>query len=138
MNITPWTLYWILKLDDVKETLNGVSMLGIVGLALMTVVLIVMYAVGDIDDNPDVKAGVLCLTKKAKQYVWPVFLCFLMSSFVPSTKQMAAIITVPAIANSEFVTTTLPKEGRELYELTKQWLGDQVKKTTVEAPKPSN
>ena len=46
----------------------------------------------------------------------------LTTAFVPSTKQMAAIIVVPKIANSEKVQTV----GNKLYDLAVEWM-DELK-----------
>ena len=40
-------------------------------------------------------------------------------TFLPSTREMAAIKLIPVICNSEFVQEQLPKEGKELYSFAK-------------------
>lgn len=133
MNITPWTLYWILKLDDIREAMTGPALL-LCGLCLAGNIMCVF-----ISSIHSTTEGERRGAKTVGRLFLPGTVLFILTAIiyplVPSTKQMAAIITVPAIANSEFVTATLPKEGRELYELTKQWLGDQVKKTPIEKEK---
>ena len=51
-----------------------------------------------------------------------IMLVFFMSvgTFVPSTKQMAAILVVPKIANSEKLQTS----GNKLYELAVDWIDE--------------
>ena len=45
-------------------------------------------------------------------------LSFLAVTFVPSTRQMAAIMVVPKLANSEKIQTV----GNHLYELAVEWM----------------
>lgn len=51
-----------------------------------------------------------------------IMLLFFMSvaTFVPSTKQLAAILVVPKIANSEKIQTA----GNKLYELAVEWMDE--------------
>ena len=106
MNITPATMYWITRFDGISTFLViGGLFLGISGL---------ICATGSILDNETkiVKCG-LCAS-----LLGVIFLA--VSIFVPSTKEMAAILMVPAIANNEKVQDV----GNKLYDLTVEWLDE--------------
>lgn len=100
--ITTMQMYWLVILDNVV----GVS----IGLAILSFAVFVFAGIG---------ATVEDLSK------WPAIvsvcvglLALVTLMFVPSTKQMAAIIVVPKIANSEKVQTV----GNQLYDLAVEWM----------------
>lgn len=47
-------------------------------------------------------------------------ICSVLNSFIPTTREAAAIVMVPAIANSEKVQTV----GNRLYELAVEWMDE--------------
>ena len=47
-------------------------------------------------------------------------ICPVLNSFIPTTREAAAIVMVPAIANSEKVQTV----GNKLYELAVEWMDE--------------
>jgi len=139
MNITPWEMYWILKLDDVRA---AILPFGILPLIFGSLGLLAIGIVCAIQADRECWAR----TRPSWSETWQkirgtvlkysilsglaIFLglgVILLRAAVPSTKQMAAIYLVPKIASSDFVSKDLPKEGRELYELMKQWIKIQTK-----------
>jgi len=100
--ITTMQMYWLVILDNVV----GVS----IWLAVLSFAFFMFAGVG---------AAVGELPK------WPALvsvcvglLALVTLTFVPSTKQMAAIIVVPKLANSEKVQTV----GNQLYDLAVEWM----------------
>ena len=121
--ITPMQMYWLLKLDDI-----------ITGCALMCGVLVgcVLLSALTFCYAKDVE------NKKVGNYASIAFLLFVMgliffsavTVFLPSTKQMAAIYVVPAIANNEKVQNISNKTldiSNQLLDLTKEYLKDKAK-----------
>ena len=53
-------------------------------------------------------------------FITCLLLCISLIVFVPTTKEMAAILIVPKIANSEKVQ----QAGNRLYELAVEWMGE--------------
>lgn len=43
-----------------------------------------------------------------------------LQAVIPTTRQMAAILVIPAIVNSEFMQKDLPADLREIYTLAKE------------------
>lgn len=108
MDITLTQMYWLVMLDSIN-----------LGSAIMCIIIAMVFA---------------CLIiAYAEGYEYPVIVKILMPIlvvlfitlfsvcvFIPSTKQMAAIIVVPKIANSEKVQTI----GNKVYDLAVEWMGE--------------
>lgn len=118
--ITPMQMYWFLKLDDIRAAcgLSVGLMAAIVGFSLLTYF------------NEDERS----IKKKAiAGVVFGIFIGALSSAaliFLPSTKQMAAIYVVPAIANNEKIQQIGGKTldiSNQLLDLTKEYLKDKAK-----------
>lgn len=114
--MTPMQMYWLLKLDDIC----GFSIL------VLTVALLVFFfcTIGKLAFCDE-----LCNTKritKTRNIALCVALFFgSIVTFVPSTKQMAAIYVVPAIVNNERVQNIGSKTldiSEDLLKLTEQYL----------------
>lgn len=102
--ITTAQMYWIVILDNITITAAMLSILFTVG----TVVAFIFAACED-------------------DHWWLPFMSLTMmlvfvavATFVPSTKQLAAILVVPKIANSEKIQTA----GNKLYELAVEWMDE--------------
>ena len=119
--ITPIQMYWLLKLDDIY----GFS------IVVLTVALLVFFfcTIGELAFCDE-----LCNTKRittTRNIALCVALFFgTIAIFVPSTKQMAAIYVVPAIANNEKIQQIGGKSldiSNQLLDLTKEYLKSQAK-----------
>jgi DNA-binding LytR/AlgR family response regulator len=102
--ITTTQMYWIAILDNIT---------------VMAVILSTLLAVGTL-----AAFGFAC---SIEDHWWlpitaSIMLVFFMAvgTFVPSTKQMAAILVVPKIVNSEKLQTA----GNKLYELAVEWMDE--------------
>lgn len=129
--ITPSQIYWLAKLDDVRALLDtdgmigGLSIAATVISAIVTAILsIVVMAVEDEATNNTINA-----VRKCCKRAWVALGLSIASmmafgiacAFVPSTKQMAAIVVIPRIANSETVSE-LGDLGKDLIVLAKEWV----------------
>lgn len=110
--ITPIQMYWLTRLDEIC-CLFGV--LGIISFVAAIICLLIWAVNNDDEDFEKFKAYGLRLV---------AFFVFALATmaFVPTTKQMAAIILVPRIANSEKVQMA----GNKLYDLAVEWM-DELK-----------
>ncbi|MCP4985900.1 MAG: hypothetical protein GY928_07490, partial [Colwellia sp.] len=106
--MTNWTIYWITRLDSLSEILGALSAISFPLTLIAAIVACTMH------DDPDGD-----LPKRALKVLAPVTL-FLTVAFAltPTTKEMCAIIAIPAIANSE----DAQEIGRDIVELAKDWL----------------
>ncbi len=121
--ITPTQMYWLVKLDDMRHVTGSLMWLPIMWIIITVAVsFVAIMATLDADENEREK--VWRRVKKALLLCIPMmFLMVVLQltfAFVPSTKQMAAIIVVPKLANSEKVQTV----GNRLYDLAVEWMDE--------------
>ena len=117
--ITPMQMYWLLKLDDIR-TLCG-SSIGIMA-AVMAFSLLTYF---NEEDGIKKKAVVVFVCS-----IFGLGLNISALTFLPSTKQMAAIYVVPTIANNEKVQNIGNKTldiSNQLLDITKEYLKDKAK-----------
>ena len=123
MIISPDTLYWITRLDSAHElcTILTIIFTCLGALCLMGAVISagVCITSGDYNDDDDIRCFKACRK-------WVLVCCICLGLvcaarvLLPTTKEMAMIIVIPAIVNSDFVQEDLPREAKELYNLAKQ------------------
>lgn len=112
--ITPTQMYWLTRLSNIQCLL----MLVLVGLMVAGIAAIFAFGVNHgIDDD---------FSLSAKRFAFKCFALATMigtiSALLPTTKEMAAILVVPRIVNSEKVQTA----GNKLYDLAVEWM-DELK-----------
>lgn len=102
--ITTTQMYWIAILDNIT---------------VMTTILTVVFLLGSI--------AAFCYACAKEDHGWLPILSLIallatlaISAFTPSTKQMAAILVIPKIANGEKVQTV----GNKIYELAVEWMDE--------------
>ena len=90
--ITESELYWILKLDDIRDLLTGCTIiLGIISIVLIVMTIVQGYAEALFDDSDWRRSLFARLAVYITLIVFSIALALL-----PSTKQMAAIKGIPA------------------------------------------
>lgn len=110
MNITPWTIYWITRLDEIGCVLTVLAFF--VG---FYVLFMLMSTIGFPNDEPQWKK------ERAKYFFYGVTVFFALlfgNALIPSTKDMAAIIVIPKIVNNKQVAE-LPSK---IVDLATDWL----------------
>lgn len=131
-------LYWILKLDDIRETLSYSSVF--LGFSLFVIFaclvgfIIVNYEMMSSYNSTEEKERLKVIWGAVKKVIntaigvviISIFL-LLVSTFLPSTKQMAAAIVLPKIATEENIEV-LTGEAKEIYELAKAGLKNAINK----------
>lgn len=102
--IDGWTIYWLTRLD----ALNGLGLVLLMGggfaagLALF---------IGGIEEEPDI-------ARIGRRLVPLPIIGGLLLTFAPTTKEAAAIIVLPAVANSE----EFQGLGADLVDLAREWV----------------
>lgn len=121
--ITPTQMYWLVKLDDMRHVTGSLMWLPVTWI-IITVVVSFAAIMATLDDDENGRDKVWRRVKNALLLCIPMlFLVAVLQltiAFVPSTKQMAAIIVVPKLANSEKVQTV----GNRLYDLAVEWMDE--------------
>lgn len=120
--ISPWTIYWITRLDAIRGLSNTVFIIGAILLCvLMCITPIIIDVWGEKDKRKiilrairigigSVCVGVACLT------------------FTPSTKEAAAIYLIPKIVNNEQVQQVPENALRLLNIKLEEWIQDSLAK----------
>ena len=148
--ITPMQMYWLVKLDDIRCFLNGVSalpavvaFLGLVGSVICTLMYLFagngsydLFSGKSDEQFKDIRSLLLTWRKRLLTIMLVAIGVAMAISglyhFTPTTKQMAAVVVVPRIANSEKVQIA----GNKLYELAVEWM-DELRPHKAEAPAPA-
>lgn len=104
MTITPATLYWITRLDNLYGLFTLIVVLGI---AALVITAIAYFANEPYDDE---KAG---YHRWMKRFGITVFTVLILGMFIPSSKEMAMFYVVPRIAESDVIKRDVP----ELYDM---------------------
>ena len=128
MNITPSMIYWLTRLDEFSF-LFGIIFVCIVIVALVNViggfVALDSYSTDKLYNRPErlaeSKHNIKVRFGRAVKLALVALLVGVINSFIPSTKQAAAIIVIPKIANSEIVAE-MGDSAKELVGLAKAWL----------------
>ena len=118
--ITPWQIYWLTRLDGIDTILGliiAVGLLSIIGLSLF-------WAMFTFDENEEVPPKLAKVIKRIFLLIIPVVI---LCALTPTTKQMAAIIVVPKIANSE----TVAELGDGIKTLAVEWMEELRPKKEV-------
>lgn len=131
--ITTTQMYWITRADAIYTTLTGFMVPLIILTVLATIVKIISIFVGA-DDDDDVQL-IKSVTKFWVGFCVALGLIAGVRMFVPTTKELAAIIVVPKIANSTLVTEKIPQELAELYAIAKQYMVETLKEKAAENTK---
>ena len=116
--ITSTQLYWLTRLDNICNTSAALVAISAAVLILATVPYVIIKA----DDYSDENAICPVLLSLIKKFLVVLVLSLSTVIFTPSTKDMAAILVIPQIANSEKVQAV----GGKLYDLAVEWM-DELK-----------
>ena len=123
MNITPSLIYWITRLDSV-------IVFAVIALLLSLGASIVIgfgYSVVKCEDGEEKASG---LIKPLKTSISVLVISTIVAVFVPSSKEGAAMIVIPRVANSESVKDI----GDGIVTLAKEWI-EELKPSTKKESK---
>lgn len=131
--ITTAQMYWITRADEIRS--------GLIGIMIPIILLLILASVSKIvtlieqEDSGDESPLARTVTRLWIGCSVALMLVIGAVMFTPTTKELAAIIVVPKIANSTVVTEQLPKELGELYTLAKQYMIECLKEKAKETRK---
>lgn len=113
MTITSWDIYWITRLDAIKDTMIGII---IILCLLLAFLIIALFGEAFTQDTADESQFCFRSVKYcALSFLVPVFL-IVVYPFVPTTKEACMMYAVPKLADSECVKA-LQGDAKELYTL---------------------
>lgn len=111
MNITPSLIYWISRLDEVQATFTVAGF--ITAIVLIVLSILIGMAKCDCEEDSE-KAFKLSFRKILIVFIISVF----GSILVPTSREMAAAVVIPKIANSE----QMQNIGDGIYNLALEWM----------------
>src|SRR5690606_37769141 len=131
-----WDIYWVMQLDSIGVLLFLIALVS----GIATLVLLVWAAMHAEEDRYSWNEGKteeriafrVQLLRWAKQAGGVSAVMIIAASVVPSTKTAAAMIVLPAVANSE----TVQREAGELYGIAKDALRELAKPDAVKPDAP--
>ena len=119
MNITPSTIYWVAQCDCIRDACIPIIIFGV----LLSVVSVAITMCTFCDDAPDHVCRCRWIaTAVSLALIATTIAGVLGRIFVPTTKTVAAMYVIPAVANNEKVQTV----GNRLYDLAIEWM-DELK-----------
>ena len=130
MTISPWTLYWINRLDTLDHILIGLTF---ICFAVCFITILVVNEPGR-NYEPRMKIPV----KTFSIFLPLAAILILVNCFLPSTKEMYAIYTIPKVINHPKVQETIqaiPDITADTMKLTQRWLKDKLNAPIPEEPK---
>ena len=114
MNITPSTIYWIAQCDCIRDACIPIIILGII-LSTFSIGLTAIVFCDNVSDMP----GSRWIAATVSLVLVSVTIAGLLGRiFVPTTKTVAAMYIIPAVANNEKVQDC----GNRLYDLAIEWM----------------
>lgn len=121
MTISPFELYVIMRLDGISNLLAASGIVLLIFCIILSLAF-TMWLVASISyrDNDDIQTLGRVIKKIFSIFLGALFVVVLLQAAIPTTRQMAAILVVPAIVNSEFMQKDLPADLREIYTLAKE------------------
>ncbi len=126
-----WLIYWITRLDSIRDALEGIMVLGIL-LSVVGIIIITFMkcfeATGDYarDDKIDNSFfAVLDGINKWVRRIIPITLIFIiLTVLTPNLKEAAAIYLIPKMVNNE-VVQEIPGDAVKLLQLKlNEWIDD--------------
>ena len=118
MNITPSTVYWVAQCDCIREACIPIIIFGII-LSIISIGLTVIAYCDEVSDM----FGSRWIVATVSFVVLAVTIVGVLGRiFVPTTKTVAAMYIIPAVANNEKVQDC----GNRLYDLAIEWM-DELK-----------
>lgn len=124
--ISPFEIYVVLQMDDVKDALTGLGAISGVAAALAGFVALAGGGHSSYDNKDDIERRASFRSAAIKRYKLSLAVAVLSASsavLLPSTKTLAAMLIIPAIANNE----TVQQEASELYTMAKDALKEAIK-----------
>lgn len=110
--ITEQQIYWLTRLDNILVALG----LFAIGAAIVAAGIGLIGLMELVNDG---RCATLILRKSARLFC-AVIISVIVMAFIPSTKEVAAIIVLPKIVNNEKVQDA----GNKLFDLAVEWLED--------------
>ena len=118
--ISGWTIYWITRLDSIVDLMNKISVFLMISLGILFVLVLLLASIGMSEASKDALKSSQCLFKHLIITLLIVCPVFIIRTFIPSSKDVAAIVIIPLIINNE----KIQQIPNEVMDLGLEWLKD--------------
>jgi len=139
-------LYWIMKLDSIRSLIDGIATLGwVIGALLLCVATVAsIVALSELgsyrEKDDDYKKAKLVAKIVLPKGIVVLIIAFILQSahtFIPSTKEVAALIVVPKVVTTISNSKALKQLPSRVVDLGNAWL-DELSPKKNSADKESN
>ena len=113
--ITPWTIYWITRLDTLGTLATIIIVLASIATGAGGLYWLIEREDVRVDELPEFDRRTRKFITRAGSVAVAAGLC---GAFIPSTKEAAAMLVIPAVANNADVQAL----GSELPKLAREWV----------------
>lgn len=121
--ITPSTIYWLTRLDGIHNFFLSIKVLSfLLGVGVLVAGLC-LWITSEEEEEQRIKGFWRCAKFAIVAFCGMIILDGV-SAFIPTTKEMAAIIVIPKVANSESVQ----QFGNGIINLANQWMEELAPK----------
>jgi hypothetical protein len=126
--ITESTMYWVTRLDSIKDMLDTMVIASGILTAAGTIFAVTASAISCADPTEESKQTAKVL-RRCNACITLAFAVFgSAAALTPTSKEFAVIKVVPMIANSEALET-VSKDGKEIYSMGIEALKNWIKGT---------
>lgn len=132
--ITGWQIYWLTRCDEIKALLEPGFGRGLFWFVSTIALLISTISGAATEGSPETSEeyAIFRIATAAKHILKPaciVFSAFILlgatiSAIIPTTKEMAAIVVIPKVANSQPVQDI----GQGIVDIAKDWMIELAQK----------
>lgn len=139
--ITETSLYWVLKLDSIRNIFEGLACIFTIFSVVAAIPLIIFAILHHVSatcyDDGDERRGLIVGGLVELVLVFIAISSAVCHALIPSTKEYAMIKVIPMVANSaEF--KELKGDAKELYKLGIEATKAQLKSLALTEDKPEN
>lgn len=114
MNITPFEMYWITRASAINTFFMTLMLVSIIVSA------VAISAIHEFTASAEERARV---AKKTYSILFSLLVFSVLGAiFTPRTKDLAAIIAIPAIVNSDIAKEKIPETLNGLFTLAEAWM----------------
>lgn len=141
--ITGWQIYWLTRCDEIKALLEPGFGWGLFWFVSTIALLFSTIAKAATEGSPEIseKYDIFRLATAAKSISKPVCIVFsafillgeTISALIPTTKEMAAVVVIPKVANSQPIQDI----GQSIVDLAKDWMIELAQKKVKGSDAPA-
>ena len=118
--MTSWQMYWLLMLDNIKDLMGIIVFI----FAFVCIIGAVFWFMAEATPNDDDSEIYIRAAQTPLCLAWAIWILAILSLvFLPTTRQMAAIIVVPKIINNKDVQ----KIPENILKLANGWIDEKTK-----------